>query len=499
MTRRAARGMDDEAIRLRLNRLLKKHTRAEIARKTGTSSVNVGRYARGTQIPAAFCAALVRKFGVNSNWMLLGEGPQDFSAVQPDSVREKDILNLVDSLNAVARLELGALGGDDHAKMLRELADTLETRDRLQKRLSKHSRTVLARILDEIEACVSKQDFNKAGDLRQLAVQVSRLCTDPSLETRLWEAEAKLEFLDGRAQDAVELYRRVMHARVGSGELLTSEACTTYSHFCYVLTRAGRSVEALRIVDAAEALANDEVRESPEWASLQGRRAQYLIDAGRLRDAYAVLHNWIPRVQGFRRSFLVTILQAALILGDNMNITDAMAVPPRIHSKGLWMVSLSLVMQSPELLRESGEYLITVEDENGVNRTEWSSRAFRFADLVDGRKNADVKELQQDLKQAAADLPHNPAGRVVFEALLTMYARYGSTRSVALKHLRETQRTFEQTELGNIEIWAQAIHAANAVQLLGNRSGKDAAIRKWAVSHIEQHIAAGYGMFRDCL
>ena len=62
MVRRASRGLDDDAIRERLNRLLKQHTRSEIARKTGTSSVNVGRYASGTQIPAAFCAELTLWF-----------------------------------------------------------------------------------------------------------------------------------------------------------------------------------------------------------------------------------------------------------------------------------------------------------------------------------------------------------------------------------------------------------------------------------------------------
>lgn len=494
MAKRAARGMDDEAIRLRLNRLLKKHTRAEIARKTGTSSVNVGRYAKGTQIPAAFCAALVRKFGINSTWMLLGDGPQDFSGVQPDSVQEKDILNLVDSLNAVARLELGALGGDEHARMLRELSDALQTRDRLQKRLSDQTRTVLARILDEIEACISKQDFNRAGDLRRLATQVSRLCLDPVLETKLWEAEAKIDFLEGRVQEAVELYRRVMHARVGSGELLTPQSCTTYSHFCYVLTRAGRSVEALRIVDAAEALAGAEVRESQEWASLQGRRAQYLIDSGRLREAYSALHKWIPKVQGFRRSFLTTLLQAALILGDNMSITDAMAVPPRLHSKGLWMVSLALVMESPESLRAAGEYLIAVEDENGVNRTNWSDRAFGFADLLEGRKSAG---LARDLKEAADELKGNPANRAVFESLLTMHARHASTRAAALKQLRETHRTVESTEIGNIEIWAQAIHVRNALQLLKKNAGKDAAILDWAKAQHARFAEAGFGLFQD--
>ena len=68
MTKPGLVAQDDEAIRERLNIILRRHTKADIARKTGTSAVNVSRYSRGTQIPAAFCAALGRSLGVNSNF-----------------------------------------------------------------------------------------------------------------------------------------------------------------------------------------------------------------------------------------------------------------------------------------------------------------------------------------------------------------------------------------------------------------------------------------------
>lgn len=492
MVRRASRGLDDDAIRERLNRLLKQHTRSEIARKTGTSPVNVGRYASGTQIPAAFCAELARKLAVNANWLLLGEGAQDFRSVHPESVHEKDILNLVESLNAVSRLELGALSGDNYAKMLRELAEALATRDRLQKRLSDHSRGLLGRILDEINVCVGKQDFNRAADLRQLAVQVARLCGDSSLDLQLWETEAKIEFLQGHHQNAVQMYRRVLHHMVGSGELLTPQICTTISHFCYVLTQAGLTTEALRITDSTEALATPELRNSREWAALQGSRAQYLMDAGRLNEAYEALHYWIPRVVGFRRKFFTGMLHAALVLGGNMSIADAMAIPPRIHSKGLWTVSFSLVVQTPHLLRSAAEYLVAVEDENGVNRTAWSTRASRFADLIEGKAQP---QLFKELMAAAADAKPNIAAEVSIHALITLYGLYALGRHVALKHLRETHRRLSGTDLANIEIWVQALHAKNALQLVTQRNRRDAPIRDWATTLAKRYAAAGYEVF----
>jgi len=497
MPKHQVRGLDDSEIRARLNRLLATHSRAEIARKTGASAVNVGRYARGTQIPASFCAELARKFGVNATWLLLGEGVQDFRGVHAESAHEKDILNLVESLNAVTRLELGALTGDNYAKMLRDLAEALATRDRLQQRLSGHSRGLLARILDELSASIDKQDFNRAADLQQLAGQVAKLCMDSSLDVQLWEAEAKIEFLQGRAQNAALIYRRVLHHMVISGEMLTPKTCTKVSNFCYVLMQAGLTTEALRITDAIAALATAELRNSREWAALQGSRAQYLIDAGRLGEACAVLHHWIPRVVGFRRKFFTGMLHAALVLGGSMSMPDAMAIPPRIHSKGLWTVSFALLKQSPELLRGAAEYLVAVEDENGVNRTIWSARALAFADLIEGKRNEQTKDLLAELKTEASSPTSSVSSQIAIDALLTTYALHASGRRVALRQLRETHRRVCSTELGNIGIWPQGMHARNALQLVKPGTATDAPIRAWATALVERYTEAGYGFFRD--
>jgi hypothetical protein len=494
MVRRASRGLDDDEIRDRLNRLLTQHTRSEIARKTGTSPVNVGRYARGTQIPAAFCAEVARKLAVNPNWLLLGEGAQDFRGVHPESLHEKEILNLVESLNAVARLELGTLSGDNYAKMLRELADALATRERLQKRLSDHSRGLLTRILGALNAGIDKQDFNRAADLRQLAEQVAKLCRDPELDVQLWEAEAKIEFLQGRAQNAAAVYRRVLHHMVVNGETLNPRTCTKISNFCYVLMQAGLAVEALRITDAMQALATPALTTTREWAALQGARAQYLIAGGRLKEAYETLHFWIPKTTGFRRKFLTGTLHCALVLGGNMSIADAMAVQPRIHSKGLWTVGLALVKQSPELLRSAAEYLVAVEDENGVDRTAWSARANAFADLIEGKRQPD---LRKELAVAAGEAPPNLASETSFHALITLYDLHAASRQAALKHLRETHRRVAGTDIGNIEIWVQALHTRNALQLVTQRNRRDAPIREWAVALARQYTAAGYEMFSE--
>ncbi|MCK6439738.1 MAG: helix-turn-helix transcriptional regulator, partial [Planctomycetes bacterium] len=65
---------NNDALRDRLNAVLKDVSQAEIARRTGTSRANVNRYLRDRKIPAEFSAAVVAGFDVNPVWLLTGKG-----------------------------------------------------------------------------------------------------------------------------------------------------------------------------------------------------------------------------------------------------------------------------------------------------------------------------------------------------------------------------------------------------------------------------------------
>lgn len=132
---------DAKALQSRLNEFARAYSRAEIARKTETSVVNVSRYLKGTRVPAEFCMALVRQFGVNANWLLAGQGSLFVSdlATQHGQMAG-DLLELVEAMSAVAKMRLGSIAGRDHMKLLRQLNDSLGTYERLREKLNQQSK-----------------------------------------------------------------------------------------------------------------------------------------------------------------------------------------------------------------------------------------------------------------------------------------------------------------------------------------------------------------------
>ena len=64
----------ESTLRARLQQLAQTHSQAELARKTGFPPANVHRFLKAGKVPADFCEALVREFGVNPAWLLAGEG-----------------------------------------------------------------------------------------------------------------------------------------------------------------------------------------------------------------------------------------------------------------------------------------------------------------------------------------------------------------------------------------------------------------------------------------
>jgi hypothetical protein len=490
-------GADEAGIRDRLKRLLDGHSRAEIARKTGATAVNVGRYARGTRIPADFCASLVRSMGINATWLLVGEGISEIRDGGADPRRARELLGLIDSINAVSRLQIGALAGNEHGRVLRDLREALETRERLERKLGAESSEMLERLLNTLSERFTAGDFKGSADLCQLAGQVARLSADKNLRLRLWEFEARLEAIQHRPQQAVEILRRITHQFVVDGKMLTAESAALLNLHCFALANVGRNAEALRISDAAQAMAGPEVHDTQEWAAMQGARALYLMDGGRLRDAHATLNRVISRMGGFRRDYLRGLLQVALVLGGGMTIEDAIAAGPRIQSKAIWMVHLALVTERPKVLRLAAAHLAEVERETRREDSGWPARGRMFADLIEGKGPPKLAALAREMRNDIAEAPGNPSVEVGTEALVTLYARLAGKRTQAVAHMRETHRRVQATEIGNVQIWVQAIHARNALALVKHRRGGDATIRSWAEALLTQHDEAGYGLFRE--
>ncbi|MCA8946964.1 MAG: helix-turn-helix transcriptional regulator, partial [Planctomycetes bacterium] len=152
----------------RLATLAEDRSLSDIARRTGTSVANVSRYISGTRIPGEFCAALVRGLGVNPSWLLTGEGSPFLSDVTEGTAQMAgDVLELVEAMNAVTHMRLGALTGKHHLKVLRELNDALLRYEELRARLNAHSAPIFKQLVDDLGAALGKLDIERAHDLRK--------------------------------------------------------------------------------------------------------------------------------------------------------------------------------------------------------------------------------------------------------------------------------------------------------------------------------------------
>src|SRR5688500_16600379 len=117
-------------IRQRLQSLAARFPQAELARRTGSAPANVHRYLPEGKVPAEFCGALVSEFGVNPTWLFTGQGNMLRSDVsKPVAEMGGDLLELVDTMNAVSRLRLGSIADGSEQKQIRELGDAMRTFD----------------------------------------------------------------------------------------------------------------------------------------------------------------------------------------------------------------------------------------------------------------------------------------------------------------------------------------------------------------------------------
>jgi len=101
----------------RLERAIRPDSCRDVAQKLGTSPETIRRYLRGLSTPSAsLLASLCRAYGVNANWLLIGEPPirgTSWREMVRTSLRDPHIANAV--IRAIAHLESRADDEQQHA------------------------------------------------------------------------------------------------------------------------------------------------------------------------------------------------------------------------------------------------------------------------------------------------------------------------------------------------------------------------------------------------
>ena len=282
--------LETQALRERLAQLAQGKTRSEIARKTATSPTNVVRYLKGTRMPLEFAAALVKGLGVNPAWLLAGEGaPYLADVTSQTAVMGGNLLELVEAMNAVSRMKLGALAGKHQARVLRELSDAIAAHDRLRAKLNAQSRGIFVQLLGDIEKCLNDYKVQPAAGLLKAAEQVARLCDDPELHAKLLAYQASYHAFVRDLDTALAYQRKLMQRMLSAAGAPDEYALRNAVNLILTLMTLARLPEAQRVCEATLKLVPPKTQRYSALALLKFLEGRLKAERGDLLPGLAIM------------------------------------------------------------------------------------------------------------------------------------------------------------------------------------------------------------------
>ncbi|MCA8916906.1 MAG: hypothetical protein KDB90_16050 [Planctomycetes bacterium] len=485
-----------QAVRERLNELRDRYGLSEISRRTLTPLTNVHRYMREGKVPAEFCAALVDAFEVNPAWLLTGAQGTLLSEVNPDTARlGGDLLELVNAMNAVARMRIGALAGREHEKKLRELGDALDTYERLRERMNSKSRPLLAELVDRFHECNNEMQLERGAHVRKAALQVSRFCDDPELLRRLDSVQAYHEHLSGRVDAALAIHQRLFARRMAEGGVNDAQACDAAANYVLALRDSGRFQEGLRVAEAAMLLASDEVRASELFIELECIAGAFQMELGELAQGLARIQRAYQRTAPAKRGFVAIFLSRVELLADLATLRDVRL--KGFDSRG----RTRLLIRQAALVEDVEELGLLLKDGIGdgpdqVPANEYESRRGRLIHLLlTGRKGDHLGAYHKLIEESPPPVNSLQLREVLARVHVAQAARLAGSTKAAEKATLEAQKAIEAVPPDRaMMVDLLGLHARNVRESL--KAPKHRALQQRWSAYLDDRIRAGYGFLR---
>lgn len=338
-----------ETLRHRLNQLASAHSQAELARRTGFPPANVHRFMKGGKVPAEFCQALVREFGINPAWLLVGEGTAYLADVSAGTERmASNMLELVEAMSAVSRMRLGSLTGKHHLRVLRELSDALDTHEKLRSKLNQGSLPVFEKLVSDVESVLDKRDLDRGAELLKAADQVARLCDDDALMLRLDAQRAFYAYLTGDYEDSAAWRRKVFIRQMAWGEPMDEKRILQAQFLVMAVLAMGRAREALRICNAALALSNG-VR-GRNWCVMLATGGLLEMDLGDLQGGMAKVFRALPEAAPVLHDLYGGYFAKMHLFSGLGDVATCVADRPMSSSKSLQILRFAAWLEDLESL-----------------------------------------------------------------------------------------------------------------------------------------------------
>lgn len=328
----------DETINDRVRELAAQHTLTGIARRTKTTVASVHRYLNGARVPADFCARLAKAYTLNPAWLLHGEGKAGSGDVAPDTLEMAgNLLELIRAMTAVEHMQLGALIGKHHLRVLRELSDAMARYEELRNRLHQLGTPVLRKVLDDMRRALDERDVDRAEELRRTALQLGRFCDDPALALEAALVQGRLASLTTDIRSELEMTRKVAQLALHHPALLGERELDALAETAHWLADRANFGESRRIAEGALALAPEALRESGAAHRLNVEIANTDINTGKLRRGMERLTLAYGRLHGEAKLHADAVMARAMLFAGMMDVPAATGLGEDSLEKA-WMI-----------------------------------------------------------------------------------------------------------------------------------------------------------------
>jgi len=452
---------DEDALRQRLNEFGKRITRAEIARKTGTSVMNVSRYLSGTRVPAAFCMALVREFGLNPNWLMAGEGAPFLSDLAGEHGQMAgNLLELVEAMSAVSRMKLGSLAGRDHMLLLRQLNEALGTYERLRAKLNDQGRGIMVDVLREFSGALDRMDMTRATALRKAAEQVARLCDDDALSRQLLVLQGHHSYLAGRMDESLALMRRRFGLALASGRIDNEETAMLALRITVVLNDSGHTDQARGMAEATLALGGNAEPPLQSVANTGVFLAYLKTGHGDVRGALELATRWAPLLQGRPREVAKASILRMQMLAGLLTPAEALQAPGLPQPKFVFIASFAALLEHAPSLQAAARFFESEPGREAAERTLVANFCGLFARALEKPGPTIMKEFAA----RRAGLGKTPAGALELDIYETLLLRLLGQTARAAKLAAKSQSEIE-TRAESRDLLLRVLHWRNLLTL----------------------------------
>lgn len=461
-------------------------SQSEVARRTGVPLSSVNRYCQGARVPAEFCAALVRELGVNPSWLLVGEGAPMLADV-PQRTAEvgRNMLELVDAMNAVTRMRLGSLAGKHHLRILRELNEAIRRHDQLRAALDEKIAPVADDLLGSLRRALDARQLDRAQDLYAAAQQVMHLCQDPALKARFDRESAHFAYVTGRRALAVSIQRRNVTAAMADAAVPPEQFLRDVFNLVAALDGDNLKREAIGIAQAGLAIAQSRGAQPGIWHLLRGLLGLIHLECGELEAGLPLTSALYAHADaGPTAPGIVEMIRAsfALAMGTEppLELLARKALSPTI---AVLLADTCLLRAQPDELRALKARVVQINPSfpqtNPVQHAQIDNLLAAHARRSPPRTEA----LEQAIAQGT------PPRAFVAAGYLAQAWRIAGKRNRALSALARAQACLRQIDpAATAPFGAMAVHHRNLAMLQGNESSA-----QW----IAGMVAKGYVILRE--